>query len=190
MFEYSYRKVEKLGFAGLLGYRIAIQDIRPQPWWGQYPHAWFQVVPLAADRLPYKDAVADIAFIDGVIFDIELQSLGAFFRECQRILKPGGYLIVWGGNSLSRSRAKSERQWHGRIHSLVDVRAAVASAGFAEIDVSFEGYAPPFFAMVVNMMRAVLGPWRFKTYDYDSWLALWQQPEKRAYWLLRLVKST
>jgi len=190
MFEYSYRKVEKLGFAALLGFRIAIQDIRRHVWWGDHRHAWFQLVPVAGRYLPFTDSVVDLAFTDGVIFDMERPSLDTFFRECLRILKPGGYLIIWGGNSRARTRALAEIRWHGRIHSLEEVRSSTGAAGFTEIDFSFEGYAPPMFPTVFNMLRAALSPWPFKTYDYDSWLSRWQRPERRSFWLLRLAKPS
>jgi SAM-dependent methyltransferase len=189
MFEYSYRKLEKLGFAGLLGYRIVVQDIRRHPWWADYPHAWFQVVPPSSSRVPIKTATVDVAFTDGVIFDMDGSSLEPFFRECLRVLKPSGYLVIWAGNSASRTRALSEIRWHGRIHSLAQVRKASIAAGFREVDVSFEGFAPPFLAAPVNILRGALTPFQFKTYEYDSWLARWQRREKRAYWLLRLVKT-
>jgi SAM-dependent methyltransferase len=189
MFEYSYRKLEKLGFARLLGYRVVIEDIRRHPWWDDYPHAWFQVVPPSSSRVPLKTATVDVAFTDGVIFDMEASSLEPFFRECLRILKPCGYLVIWAGNSLSRTRARSEVRWHGRIHSLAHVKKASLAAGFREVDVSFEGFAPPFLPAVINMLRGALTPSQFKTYEHDSWLARWQRPEKRAYWLLRLVKT-
>jgi SAM-dependent methyltransferase len=189
MFEYSYRKVEKLGFAALLGYRIVIQDIRRHPWWGDREHAWFQIVPPVMTRLPLKSATVDVAFTDGVIFDMETAALEPFFRECLRILKRSGYLVIWAGNSLSRTRLRSETRWHGRIHSLVDVREAAAAAGFHEVDTSFEGFAPPLWPSAVNMIRTALSPFQFKTYEHDSWLARWQRPEHRAYWLLRLVKT-
>ena len=35
-----------------------------------------------------------------------------FFGEFLRILKPGGHLVVWAGNSLSRWRARAEKRWH------------------------------------------------------------------------------
>lgn len=190
MFEYSYRKVEKLAFGRLLGFRMAIQESRRQSWWPQFPEAWFQVVPPALSRLAVRDGVADLAFTDGAIFDVERLSLDAFFRECSRVIKPGGFLIVWAGNSLSRSRAMSERRWHGRVHSLQDVKAAVAAVGFSEVDCTFEGFSPPFLPTVINTVRHALAPWPFKTYDFDSWLARWQRPEQRAYWLLRLVKPS
>lgn len=188
VFEYSYRKQEKLGFAGLLGFRIIIQDIRRHAWWGEYPNAWFQKVSVTSRYLPIGDELVDLVFTDGVIFDMDRQNLNSYFRECLRILKPGGDLVIWGGNSLSRSRARSEIRWHGRIHSLDVVRLAVNASGFAELDVSFEGYSPPLFPEVTNMLRRALAPWQFKTYDCDSWLARRQRPENRAYWLLRAVK--
>jgi SAM-dependent methyltransferase len=188
MFEYSYRTVEKVGFAALLGFRIAVQEIRQPSWWRDEPHAWLQVVPLDGRYLPYTEGFADLAFTDGAIFDFERDALQAFFLECLRVLKPGGCFIIWAGNSRSRSRARSETRWHGRIHSLPEVRTAAIDAGFLEVDCSFEGFSPPFFATVVNMLRLALGPWPIKTYDYDSWLAQWQRPERRAYWLLRLEK--
>ncbi len=189
IFEYSYRKQEKLGFAGLLGFKIIIQDIRRHAWWGEYPHVWFQKVPATSKYLPLCNELADLVFTDGVIFDMDRQSLNAYIRECFRILKPGGHLIVWGGNSLSRSRSRSEIRWHGRIHSLEEVREAARNSEFGEIDASFEGYSPPFLPEVINMLRHALSPGAFKTYDFDSWLARLQRPENRAYWLLRVVKS-
>ena len=36
---------------------------------------------------------------------------------------------------------------------------------------TFEGYAPPMFGTVFNMLKGALAPWPFKTYDHDSWLA-------------------
>jgi SAM-dependent methyltransferase len=188
IFEYSYRKIEKLGFAALLGYRIAVQDIRSHPWWRDFPDGAFHIVPADVDRLPFDSSVMDVAFTDGAIFDVDAAGLERFFREFLRILKPGGHLIIWAGNSLSRTRARAERRWHNRIHSLVEVRRATRHAGFVERDVSFEGFAPPVFGTVFNMLRAVLSPWPFKTYDHDSWLARFQRPERRAYWLLRLMK--
>jgi SAM-dependent methyltransferase len=188
IFEYSYRKIEKLGFAALLGYRMAVQDIRPHPWWRDFPDASFHVVPPDLRRLPLDTAVMDLAFTDGAIFDIDASGLGHVFGEFLRILKPGGHLVVWAGNSLSRSRARSEMRWHGRIHSLAEVRRATRHAGFVEVDVAFEGYAPPVFGTVFNMLRGALAPWPFKTYDHDSWLARLQRPDRRAYWLLRLAK--
>jgi SAM-dependent methyltransferase len=188
VFEYSYRKAEKAGFAGLLGFRIVAQDIRTQPWWREDPHVRFQVVPPEAPRFPLRDGVAELAFVDGVIFDQPADALETFFRECLRILHPNGHLVVWGGNSLSPSRTRSEIRWHGRIHSLAEVRAAAARAGFRERDVSFEGFAPPAFPEVINMLRLALAPWPVKTHDHHSWLARLQRPERRAYWLLRMSK--
>jgi SAM-dependent methyltransferase len=188
MFEHSYRKVEKLGFATLLGYRIAVQDIRPQPWWRGFSDASFHIVPPDVRRLPFDTAVMDLAFTDGAIFDVDASGLEQFFGEFLRILKPGGHLVVWAGNSLSRWRARAERRWHSRIHSLADVRRAARHAGFVEVDVTFEGYAPPMFGTVFNMLKGALSPWSFKTYDHDSWLARFQRPDRRAYWLLRLAK--
>ena len=188
-YEYSYRKVEKLGFAQQLGFRIVIQDIRRQPWWDGSPNAWFQVVPSQYPLVPLVDAVADLAFTDGAIFDLDEPALERFFAECWRVLKPGGYLVVWAGNSHSRSRAMSEIRWHGRIHSLATVRAAAALAKFSEIDLVFEGFSPPLLPSAVNMIRHGLAPWAFRTYDSHSWLARWQRPEKRAYWRLRLLKQ-
>jgi SAM-dependent methyltransferase len=187
-FEHSYRKIEKVGFATLLGYRIAVQDIRPHPWWLGFPDASFHVVPPDVQRLPVDTAVMDLVFTDGAIFDVEAPALEPLFAEFLRILKPGGYLVVWAGNSLSRTRAIAEKRWHGRIHSLADVRRATRRAGFLEIDVTFEGYAPPAFATAFNMVKGALGPWPFKTYDHDSWLARFQRTDRRAYWLLRLTK--
>ncbi|MDP2318069.1 MAG: methyltransferase domain-containing protein [Acidobacteriota bacterium] len=187
-YEYSYRKVEKLGFASLLGFRIIIQDTRRQPWWDRSSNAWFHLVPPQHLRVPLADAVVDLAFTDGAIFDLEEPALAGFFAECWRILKPGGYLVVWAGNSLSRSRSMSEIRWHGRIHSLATVRAAALEAKFSEVDLAFEGFSPPILPSAINTLRHGLSPWAFRTYDSHSWLARWQRPEKRAYWLLRLVK--
>jgi SAM-dependent methyltransferase len=187
MFEYSYRKIEKLGFAALLGYRIAVQDIRSHPWWRGFVDASFHIVPPDVARFPVDTAVMDLAFTDGAIFDVDASGLERLFAEFLRILKPGGHLVVWAGNSLSRTRATAEKRWHGRIHSLADVRRATRNAGFVEIDATFEGYAPPVFATVVNMVRGAVAR-SYKTYDHDSWLARFQRPDQRAYWLLRLTK--
>lgn len=190
LFEFSYRKMEKFGFARSLGYRLAVQDVRPHGWWADDPYAWFQATPIGSHRLGLADGVADAAFTDGAIFDVDADHLADLFAEYLRILKPGGYLLIWAGNSLSRTRAQSERRWHGRVHSLDQVQQAARRAGFLQIDVTFEGYAPPAFATAVSMLRAALRPGAFKTYDYDSWLARWQKPQRRAYWLLRLVKTS
>jgi SAM-dependent methyltransferase len=187
-FEYSYRKIEKLGFAALLGYRIAVQDIRSHPWWRGFADASFHIVPPAVRRLPVDTDVFDVVFTDGAIFDVDAAGLEHLFGEFLRILRPGGHLVVWAGNSLSRTRARAEKRWHNRIHSLADVRRATRHAGFVEVDATFEGYAPPILGTLVNMVRGAFAPGPFKTYDYDSWLARFQRPDRRAYWLLRLTK--
>lgn len=188
IYEYSYRKVEKIGFAGLLGHKIVVQDIREHSWWGNFPHVLFQIVPAEYQRVPIVTDQVDVVFTDGVIFDMDTHQLKTFLKECYRIIRPGGYLIIWGGNSLSRSRAKSEVQWHGRIHSPDIVREVAQKAAFVEKDFSFEGFSPPVFPQPVNMIRKAFAPWPFKSYDYDSWLSTRQKPENRAYWLLRLAK--
>ena len=187
-FEHSYRTIEKLGFARALGHHIVVQDIRTQDYWAAFDRAWCQVVPPAAPHFPLRNGVADVAFTDGAIFDVEAGRLTEFFAECLRILKPGGYAIVWAGNSLARSRAMSEVRWHGRIHSLRDVRAASVRAGLSEVDHWFEGFAPPFLPTAISTLRHALAPWPFKTFDNDSWLARLQKPQQRAHWLLRLIK--
>ena len=187
-FEHSYRKIEKIAFARLLEHRIIVQDIRVQPYWAAFDQAWCQVVPPLAPHFPLQAGVADVAFTDGAIFDVEASDLIRLFGEFGRVLKPGGVLIIWAGNSLARSRAMSEVRWHGRIHSLDQVRQAASASGLVEIDHWFEGFAPPFLPTAINMARHALAPWPFKTFDNDSWLARWQQPHHRAYWLLRLTK--
>ena len=173
----------------MLGYRIVVQDVRTHPWWRPAPHVSFQVVPATSARLPLKDKTADVVFADGVMFDMRRDALASFFAECHRILKPGRYMVAWAGNSLSRTRSQSEIRWHGRIHSLDEVRRAASAAGFTEIDASFEGYAPPIFPAALNVLGGALAPWPFRPYPGDSWLARRQRPARRAYWLLRLVKT-
>ena len=190
MYEYSYRKAEKAGFAKLLGYRVVVQDIREHDWWNDDPDVWFTVVPDGARHIPLLNSAVDLVFLNGVIFDMNSERLQAFVRECLRILKPGGYLVIWGGNSMSRARARSEKRWHGRIHSLERVRSVSRRAGFGELDCTFEGFSPHVFVSFLDTLRRALSPWSFKTYDFDSLLGRWQSPEKRAYWLLRLVKPT
>lgn len=189
IYEYSYRKVEKAGFAQLLGHKIVIQDIREHFWWKKFPNALFQIVPAELNLLPFHENQVDVVFTDGVIFDMEALQLQKFLEECHRVIRPGGSLVIWGGNSLSKSRSKSEIQWHGRIHSADVVREMAGNANFREKELSFEGFSPTIFPRLINTLRKILAPWPFKSYDSDSWLARFQQPEKRDYWLLKLQKE-
>ena len=189
IYEYSYRKVEKVGFSQLLGYKVVIQDIREHSWWNKFPDALFQIVPAEFSLLPFHENQVDVIFSDGVIFDMESPQLKKFLKECHRIIRPGGYLVIWGGNSLSWGRARFEIQWHGRIHSADIVREMAGNADFIEKELSFEGFSPPIFPRLINTLRRTLAPWPFKSYDSDSWLASLQKPEDRGYWLLKFQKQ-
>lgn len=50
---------------------------------------------------PYLDNRFDVIFISCVLHHIPVQQREAFMRECQRVLKPGGYLFIFEHNPLN-----------------------------------------------------------------------------------------
>ena len=176
-----------VGLAAQLGYKVFSQDIIRDDWWRNLPDCGFQVVPPDVTRLPWRNQFFDLMLNFMVISFFSGERLEFLAREVDRVLKPGGYWIILEANSEGYG-AHIPRKHYGRLHSLRDTIRVVTSAGFKIIDVSYEGFYAPVFPVFINFVRRVCAPWPLDLADHHSWMAKLIKQQRRALWLLRLMK--
>jgi SAM-dependent methyltransferase len=176
-----------LGLASQLEYKIYGQDVVRHEWWQNLPNCGFQVVPPEAKSLPWRDQVFDMVLNIEVISFMSPESLESHAQEVLRVLRPGGYWIILEANSGSYG-AHIPRKHYGRLHTLKETIQTATEAGFEELDASYEGFYAPFFPIFVDFFRKVCAPWPLDLADHRSWMASLIKQQRRALWLLRLIK--
>jgi len=170
-----------------LGYQVSAQDIAPQSWWQRLPSCQFQSVPVPAPHLPWQDRAFALVVDVGVVHYMTEAQFAAFAAEVFRVLSPGGYWLLLEGNDGSYGAARM-RQIIGQLHSLDTSRRIVAGAGFAEVDLGYEGFYAPALPLSVNFVRKLMRPGPVDLGDARSSLAARIPERRRAYWRLRLQK--
>jgi SAM-dependent methyltransferase len=184
-FEHGCGRGRHLALLTQSGFRAAGVDVIAHPWWDRLPHACFQVVPTAAARLPWGECEFDLALSFLAISELSAEAAAALIREMRRILRPGGYLLIFEVNTASFGAAAA-RRWYGRLHSATAVRTMASRTGFQEVDFTVEGFASPILPVAVNALRKSFLPAGVRMTDYDSWLARLLPEYRRDRWLLRL----
>ena len=169
------------------GFRTFGQEIAPHPWWGKLDGTLFQVVSPTLDYLPWGNEVADIVTDFSVIGHFLPHSLSGLAVEVFRVLKPGGYWVIWEANDLGYGTHVNRRHY-GRLHALNDVLGIVAHSGFEMHSSWFESFNFPIFPRVESFVRNVLFSRDFDYFDYNQGVAQYINPERRAKWVLRLRK--
>jgi 2-polyprenyl-3-methyl-5-hydroxy-6-metoxy-1,4-benzoquinol methylase len=103
-----------------------------------YPDAGFAVANLAA--LPIRDQCVDVIVCLQVIEHVWDHS--QFLRECRRVLRPGGQLVVATPNRLTFSPGRIEpvNPFHSREFSAAELAEVVTNTGF--VDIACSGVHP------------------------------------------------
>jgi ubiquinone/menaquinone biosynthesis C-methylase UbiE len=102
----------------------------------QLTHSW---------NLPYEDSVFDRIICSGVLEHVPI--LGASLTEINRVMAPGGYLIItFLPNQLSytefASRNIFKRGYHRRLYSRSRLKKLLLEHGFEPIEVGFHQVLP------------------------------------------------
>jgi len=177
-----------IGLMKQLGYSVCGQEVgQPHAWWQQFSEPCFQVVAPNHERLPWVTEGFDLVLDVMVIHHLTGPQLEKHASEVFRVLRPGRYWLLLEANS-SGYAAHLPRSHCGRLHTLEAVADIARSAGFRELDVSFEGFYAPILPTMINFLRQQLAPWPLDISDYRSFLAKCIPPERRGLWLLRLQK--
>ena len=83
------------------------------------------------EELPFRDAAIDGAITVNTIYFVS--DLAVAFRECARVLRPGGQLIVGLGDPAAMSRMPVTS--HGfKLRSVAEVDASLTTAGLSVMD--------------------------------------------------------
>ncbi|MDP2318070.1 MAG: class I SAM-dependent methyltransferase [Acidobacteriota bacterium] len=185
--DYGCGRGRHVALLSQLGLRVAAQDIEHHAWWRHLDGCGFQVVPPDAPRLPWIDGTFHAVLDVTVIHHLDRAQLQALAAEVFRVLAPGGYWLLTEANSESYGAAAPMRHY-GRLHSLPDVQAHAAAAGFQDAGHSYEGFYAPVLTTFVNFLRKQAWPGPFTVDDFDSPLAAMMPASRRALWRLCLRK--
>lgn len=124
--------------------------------------AYPQVATMRAnlDAIPLPDASADIVVSMQVIE--HLWDLGRFLRECRRVLRPRGRIVLATPNRLTFSpglarRAKPTNPFHVEEFDADQVAGMLRAAGFADVEVLGVHHGPAIPAdLVARQIDAAL----------------------------------
>ncbi len=84
-----------------------------------------------AHTLPFADATFDTIIAANAVF--RYLRVPDALRECHRVLRPGGRLLLHQYAARTLSLRGGRRPFHpSHLHSLADIRAPAAAAGFSE----------------------------------------------------------
>lgn len=175
-----------VGILSQLGFHVAGQDLRPHPWWAQFPRSGFQTGAEAA-RLPWADSTFNLVLEVGLLHYLDDSTAERHLAEVARVLKPGGALVVLEANDRGTGASYVRRQLP-RLHTIEAVQTWVGGAGLQQVDSWYEGYYASRLPALVAYTRKQLSPRRFDPADFRSKIASRMEPSRRALWCLRAVK--
>jgi SAM-dependent methyltransferase len=123
----------------------------------------------SAENIPLGDCQTDVVF--GVATFYYMEDIARVFAECHRILRPGGWLIVFDYQApvvrrmIQRGDSAARHCWDAR-----ELRGRLRAAGFGRIrDLSHraaETGDPPLYRRPVRLAKRMLTP------DWTQWLVL------------------
>lgn len=118
----------------------------------------------AAERSSLPDSAVDLITVAQALhwFDVE-----AFYRECDRVLVPGGVLAVWSYGPLVVTGATIDRVVQTYYHDIVGPywppERALVDAGYGSIVLPYPELLPPEFRMEawwsLDELLGYLGTW-------------------------------
>lgn len=104
------------------------------------PALELHVAPL--DALPFEDRRFDVLTVNDVLQHLPEDDVGASLRECRRVLRAGGHLLL---RTNGARRARRERDdW--RVYDRRSLGAEVVSAGFAVERITYAALLPSAWA--------------------------------------------
>lgn len=157
-----------------------------------------------AEDSPFKDHSVDLITVAQALHWFDLP---AFYTEAVRVLKPGGWLVVWNYQMLSISPAIDNivnHYYHDIVGPYWPPERRLVEQGYAPMPVPFEEIDPPEFAMScawnLEELLGYLGTWSASVYFHkvqqqdplvyirDSLAQAWGEPTqaRQVQWPLRL----
>ncbi len=106
-----------------------------------------RLVQASADNLPYGDGSFDLVTALDLLYHRWVADDGAALRECWRVLRPGGWLLVMDSAFQFLYGEHDVRYWGQRRYTTGDLRARVEAAGLTIHKLSYANTL--FFPAVV-----------------------------------------
>ena len=107
-------------FARLAGADIATRAIELAA--ERVPGAELHVAPL--HQLPFADAAFDVVTVNDVLQHVPERTVGAALRECGRVLRPGGLLLIRTSGALRARRQRDDWRAYDRVTLTNELRGA------------------------------------------------------------------
>lgn len=86
----------------------------------------------SAEQIPADDETFDLVF--GVAVFVLIGDVDRAFRECLRVLKPGGHLLVFDyQKAVGEQLARSDPDRHRRAWDAAELCGRIRAAGFADV---------------------------------------------------------
>ena len=135
------------------------------------PEPSFTVVQGSASNLPFADASFDIAVSGYLLKHLDDAALATFFREIERLLKPGGIAVLWEFAPTRSGRLDKLNRWvvtrgvtEAKFRSYRTLAEAANEAGFDWVE---NAYLRPFLFPPIPRVSIAVGKapegWRENT---------------------------
>lgn len=130
---------DRLAFFQNMGWQVSGQEIDPKA--AEYVQKTYGIEVLCGDLV---DLHLEAGKYDAIIMSHVIEhvfDIPGYLRECYRLLKPGGRLIITTPNSASLAHKKFGENWRGlepprhiHIFSLQNLQRALRLAGFEQVE--------------------------------------------------------
>ena len=168
------------------GYQVCAQDIYNDPWWANFSDVEFQVTPPGTEILPWPDQSVDLVFSMQVIGFFDSTKVETILSEFDRVLKPGGYVVLVESNKSSYAATSFERYYGRPAYKLSEIEQ-IGLQYFEKLDSWYELYYSHIMPRLSNQRYfskfSAVGKWLVED-DREKLLP----PERRGMWVLRMHK--
>ncbi len=176
-----------IGLLAQLGMSVAAQDVAAHRWWSRFPNTEFQIISQDCDILPWPSECFDIVFDFEVVQYFAPGRLARLVDEVGRILRPGGYWIVWGPNPCGRGFQALRRL--GQIpfcYKPEDIVNMAAGVNLEYVDCRYDNVSSMYFPRLTAAVHVIRSGNSFDYFSYGQDRQRAIRPEEKRMYVIRL----